>query len=307
MIVGRMTDARAADRKGSSGHDAAPPRRSSALRAWLLATLGFTGCGALGFYYWELHQAHRAQQDALVQAQSSASTCTAALETAQASASTCETERTACDTARVDEAKKAQALTRVQSKMESDLEATARELESLRKLEVEAEKGAAAFAELKQQLKEMIDSQQVEVQRRDGRLIVQLPAEVLFASGSADLSEDGKVALIKLSAVLERMPDRKFMIAGHTDALQPAKGSRFRNNWELSTARAVTVTELLVTAKLPATSLVASGYGEFAPIADNRTETGRTKNRRIEIVLLPDIDELTVLEEEPPAAAAAAG
>jgi chemotaxis protein MotB len=67
----------------------------------------------------------------------------------------------------------------------------------------------------------------------------------------------------------------------------------------------VTVTELLVTAKLPAANLVASGYGEFAPIADNRTETGRRQNRRIEIVLLPDIDELTVLEDAPPEPAAA--
>ena len=114
---------------------------------------------------------------------------------------------------------------------------------------------------------------------------MQLPAEVLFASGSADLSEDGTVALIKLSAVLEKMPDRKFMVAGHTDALAPMKGSSFRNNWELSTARAVTVTELLVKAKIDPKNLVASGYGEFAPIAANGSEAGRKKNRRIELKL----------------------
>ena len=299
MISGPMNDARGADRKDPSRNAAPPPRRSSAVRAWLLAVLGFTGCGALGWYYWELRQAHLAQKDEVADARATASACTEELTTSKTTAGACETERAACDTVRTELATKAEELARVQSKMEEDLQATARELESLRKLEVEAEKGAAAFAELKQQLKEMIDSQQVEVQRRDGRLVVQLPAEVLFASGSADLSEDGKVALIKLSAVLERMPDRKFMVAGHTDSYQPAKGSRFRNNWDLSTARAVTVTELLVTAKLPPENLVASGYGEFAPIADNRTETGRTKNRRIEIVLLPDIDELTVLEQEP--------
>lgn len=291
-----MDDARRVGRR-EPPYDSPPPRRSSAVRAWLLAVLGFTGCGALGWYYWQLFEEHRTQADALVTARAAADTCTAELETAAATASTCEGERAACDAAREKQASEAEAVARMQAKMQEDLEATAREIESLRKLEVEAEKGAAAYADLKQQLKEMIDSQQVDVQRRDGRLVVQLPAEVLFASGSADLSDDGKVALIKLSAVLEKMPDRKFMVAGHTDALAPAKGSRFRNNWELSTARAVTVTELLVTAKLPPKNLVASGYGEFSPIADNRTESGRQKNRRIEIVLLPDIDELTVLEE----------
>lgn len=295
-----MNDARGSDRKDSSRTAAPPPRRSSALRAWLLAVLGFTGCGALGYEYWQLRQEHLAQDDVLAGTRSAGEACSSELTTVTATAQTCETERAACDTARAEQAAEAEALTRMKSKMEQDLQATAREIESLRKLEVEAEKSAAAFAELKGQLKEMIDSQQVEVQRRDGRLVVQLPAEVLFASGSADLSEDGKVALIKLSAVLERMPDRKFMIAGHTDSYQPAKGSQFRNNWDLSTARAVTVTELLVTAKLKPENLVASGYGEFAPIADNRSETGRKQNRRIEIVLLPDIDELTVLEETPP-------
>ena len=249
------------------------------------------GCGALGYYYWELRTQHLEHRDAMATVQATADTCQAALEPALTSLKVCED-------ARAEEGKRIDDLGTAQKKMEADLQATSGELVSLRELKVHAEKRAAAFEELKAQLKEMIDSGQLEVNRRDGRLIVQLPAEVLFASGSADLSEDGKVALIKLSAVLEKMPDRKFMVAGHTDALAPMKGSKFRNNWELSTARALIVTELLVMAKINPKNLVASGYGEFAPIASNDSENGRKKNRRIELVLLPNIEELTAFDDE---------
>jgi chemotaxis protein MotB len=268
-----------------------PPSSGGSFKAWFLALLGIGGCGALGYYYWELRTQHLEQRDAMATVQTTADECASKLEPALASVQTCEA-------AREEEGKRLDDLGQAQKKMEADLQATSGELVSLRELKVHAEKRAAAFEQLKAQLKEMIDSGQLEVNRREGRLIVQLPAEVLFASGSADLSEDGKVALIKLSAVLEKMPDRKFMVAGHTDALAPMKGSKFRNNWDLSTARAVNVTELLVTAKINPKNLVASGYGEFAPIASNDTESGRKKNRRIELVLLPNIEELTAFDEE---------
>jgi len=268
-----------------------PPRSGGSFKAWFLALVGMGGCGALGYYYWELRTQHLEQRDALAGVQQTADKCQGELEPALARAQTCES-------AREEEGKRLDDLGKAQEKMEADLQATSGELVSLRELKVHAEQRAAAFEELKAQLKEMIDSKQLEVQRREGRLIVQLPAEVLFASGSADLSEDGKVALIKLSAVLEKMPDRKFMVAGHTDSLAPMKGSKFRNNWELSTARAVNVTELLVTAKINPKNLVASGYGEFAPIASNYNENGRKKNRRIELVLLPNIEELTAFDDD---------
>jgi len=286
--------------RASQRDDYPPPRSGGSFKAWFLALVGLGGCGALGWYYWELRTQHLAQGDELEAAQQATNSCVAERDPALARAESCEV-------ARAEEAKRMDELTKAQQKMEKDLAATGSELVSLRELKVHAEQRAAAFEELKRQLKEMIDSKQLEVERRDGRMIVQLPAEVLFASGSADLSEDGKVALIKLSAVLEKMPDRKFMVAGHTDSFLPMKGSKFRNNWDLSTARAVTVAELLVTAKIDPKNLVAAGYGEFAPIADNNSEQGRKKNRRIELVLLPNIEELTAFDEDPPAGAAGKG
>lgn len=267
-----------------------PPPKSSAGTAWFLALLFFAGCAAGGWYYWQLFEAHAVQAATLDGAQQTANACTKKLEPTLARAESCESERAA-------EGKRIEELGKTTATLKTDLQASEGELTRLRELEAAAAKRARAFEELKEQLKEMIDSKQLDVQRRDGRLVVQLPAEVLFPSGSAELSEDGKIALIKLSAVLERMPDRKFMVAGHTDGLAPMKGSKFRDNWELSTARAVTVTELLVTAKIDPKSLVAAGYGEFAPIAGNDSERGRKQNRRIEIVMLPNIDELTVLDD----------
>jgi chemotaxis protein MotB len=261
-----------------------PPRRSSPM-AVFVALLAVAGCGALGWYYWELRQAHEAQDEALARAQTDVNACAGELEPLRASAGACEAERTE--------------LASSQAEVESNLEATASELESLRKLKAEAEKGAAAFEALKRDLQSMIDTKQVEVRWHEGRMVVQLPAEVLFASGSADLSDDGRVALIKLSSVLEKMPERKFMIAGHTDSLAPAKGSKFADNWSLSTARALTVTELLVSAKIDPKNLVAAGYAEFAPIADNVSEKGRKQNRRIEIVLLPKLEELPNIAGQP--------
>jgi chemotaxis protein MotB len=270
-----------------------PPPRGGSFGAWFLALLAMAGCGALGWYYWQLRRAHDTHDGALSEARASAESCIGELEPVRTSAKACEDAR-AEDRERIDE------LARSQAEVETNLQASASELESLRKLKAEAEKGAAAFEALKRDLQDMIATGQVEVRWRDGRMVVQLPAEVLFASGSADLSEEGKVALIKLSAVLEKMPERKFMIAGHTDSLAPAKGSKFVNNWALSTARALTVTELLVTAKINPKNLVAAGYGEFAPIATNASEGGRKQNRRIEIVLLPDLDELPEIAGQPP-------
>ncbi|HWB80362.1 MAG TPA: flagellar motor protein MotB [Nannocystaceae bacterium] len=267
-----------------------PPPKSSAGTAWFLALLFCAGCVGGGWYYWELFQAHEVQAATLSGAHETASACTKKLEPALARAESCESERAA-------EGKQLEELGKTTATLKTDLQASEGELTRLRELEAAAAKRGQAFEELKEQLKEMIASKQLDVQRKDGRLVVQLPAEVLFPSGSAELSEDGKIALIKLSAVLERMPDRKFMVAGHTDGLAPMKGSKFRDNWELSTARAVTVTELLVTAKIDPKNLVAAGYGEFAPIAGNGDERGRKQNRRIEIVLLPNIDELTVLDD----------
>lgn len=146
----------------------------------------------------------------------------------------------------------------------------------------------AEFKALSKQFQRMIDSGKLEISFRHGRMIVELPAAVLFASGSAELSTDGRQSLGEIAKILRKVPGKRFMIGGHTDDVPIGKNATYSSNWSLSAARAVTVTEALIQAGLRANHLAATGYGEYDPIASNATDKGRVKNRRIEIVLEPD-------------------
>jgi chemotaxis protein MotB len=92
------------------------------------------------------------------------------------------------------------------------------------------------------------------------------------------------------------LDDRELAVAGHTDNV-PIATERFASNWELSAARAIAVVKFLIENGLKAQNLSAAGYGEFDPIADNGSTDGRARNRRIEIVLQPNIAELVQIPE----------
>jgi chemotaxis protein MotB len=166
----------------------------------------------------------------------------------------------------------------------------------LGELESEREALSARVAEFKrvsQQFQRMIDSGKLSVTFRRGRMIVELPATVLFASGSADLSPDGKTALKDVAKILRQVPGKHFIVGGHTDDVPIVKAQGgFSSNWALSAARAVTVTEALIDSGVKPTRLNAAGFGPYDPIASNTSSKGRQKNRRIEIVLEPDLREL---------------
>lgn len=174
----------------------------------------------------------------------------------------------------------------------AELSATTEELEKLRKLREEAEREAAQFRALASKLKAMIDAGQLEVVMRDGRINLKLPDNILFPSGSKRLKKGGRDALGQVAEALKSVQDRDFLIAGHTDNVPLKKSSRFRDNWDLSAARAVEVVRLMIKSGVSETQLVAAGYGEFDPIASNETKEGRAKNRRLEIVLMPKIENI---------------
>jgi chemotaxis protein MotB len=189
------------------------------------------------------------------------------------------------------------------AKMEKEASATAStlsseraELEGLKSEHAEAEKQLASFKALTEKFQKMIDSGKLQIMLRHGRMVVKLPASVLFASGSADLSKDGKDALHEVAGILRKVHDRSFMIAGHTDSLpidpKANPPSPFKNNLELSTARALTVAQQLIASGMNPARIVAAGYGEHEPVQSNAHEAGRQENRRIEIVLLPNVTEV---------------
>jgi chemotaxis protein MotB len=175
-------------------------------------------------------------------------------------------------------------------------------LEELRRQQAAAEARAAQFRELTARLKKLVDAGQLKVAIRGGRMLIELPNDVLFDSGKTDLKETGRQALAEVAAVLKTLADRRFQVAGHTDNVK-IQTPRFPSNWELSTARAVEVVKLLVESGMDARNLSAAGYGEFAPVASNETNDGRSKNRRIEIALVPNLDELASVSSEPAPAA----
>jgi chemotaxis protein MotB len=169
-------------------------------------------------------------------------------------------------------------------------------LEDLRKQKQAAEARAQTFRNLVAQLRSMIDAGQLKVIIRDGRMIIALPNDVLFDSGKTAIKPDGVAALTQVAQVLAGIPDRHFLVAGDTDDV-PIHTSRFPSNWELSTARAVEVVKLLVDKGVKPEVLAAAGYGQFDPVAPNDSPDHRAQNRRIEIVLQPNLADLPPLDD----------
>jgi chemotaxis protein MotB len=186
------------------------------------------------------------------------------------------------------------------------LEASRTELDELRHEKEDTEKRLAVFKSITEKFRKMIDSGKLQVVIRHGRMIVKLAASVLFPSGSADLSKGGQTALTEVAHILKQVPDRRFEVAGHTDNVPVGPPSPFKSNLELSTARALTVANFLIGAGMSASRLSAAGYAEFQPVASNGREAGRQENRRIEIVLLPNLSELPAMPGDAPDAGAPA-
>jgi chemotaxis protein MotB len=172
----------------------------------------------------------------------------------------------------------------------------AAQLDELRRQKAAADARAALFNEFVAKFKKMIDAGRVSIHVRHGRIVLSLRNDVLFDEGKTDLKPDGKQALAEIAQTLKTVASRSFQVAGHTDNL-PIKSKEFPSNWELSTARAVVVVKFLSAQGVNPAVLSAAGYGEFDPMAPNSDTANRSKNRRIEISLVPNIEELISLPE----------
>ncbi len=135
-------------------------------------------------------------------------------------------------------------------------------------------------------------AEDLSVETKNGKVYVSLSDKLLFPSGSAQINADGEKAIGKLAEVLNANPKINIDVVGHTDTV-PIKTNRFPDNWELSTARATSITRLLTdTYNVPGARLTASGGSKYSPVASNETKEGRAKNRRTEIILTPKLEEL---------------
>ncbi len=131
------------------------------------------------------------------------------------------------------------------------------------------------------------------VEIKNGKVYVSLTDKLLFPSGSIIIDEKGKQALTQLAAVLKQQPEINIAVEGHTDSQKITNLGQIKDNWDLSVLRSTSVVRFLTEEqKVESVRMTATGKGEFQPLGPNTTAESRSKNRRIEIVLSPKLDEL---------------
>ncbi|WP_423129959.1 OmpA family protein [Gaoshiqia sp. Z1-71] len=138
-------------------------------------------------------------------------------------------------------------------------------------------------------------SDELSVEIKNGKVYVSMSDKLLFKSGSAAIESKGKEAITLLADVLDKNRDIDILVEGHTDSI-PIRTAVYRDNWDLSVARATSIVRILTDEhKITPTRLTASGKGEYAPKASNKTPEGRAVNRRTEIILSPKLEEIMQL------------
>jgi chemotaxis protein MotB len=188
------------------------------------------------------------------------------------------------------------ALTKDKSKLQANVEQMTVALADLEKRRAQAEARVNEFKNLLARFKSLIDAGKLKVKIVDGRMVVVLATDILFASGSASLSKDGKAAIGEVAQVLASIPNRSFQVEGHTDNV-PIATAQFPSNWELAAFRATNVVKAMIDSGMPKERISAASYSDTKPAGVNDMNEGRALNRRIEITIVPDLSSLPGFEE----------
>jgi len=158
----------------------------------------------------------------------------------------------------------------------------------LQEKEQEVQEVSSTYEELLNKMKSEIDKGQVTISELKGKLTVNMVDAILFDSGKAEVKDEGMIVLQKVVDILKNVTDKIIRVEGHTDNVKigATLARKYPTNWELSSSRAVNVTRFLQENGLNPDNLAAVAYGEYKPVADNKTFAGRVQNRRIEIILV---------------------
>lgn len=175
------------------------------------------------------------------------------------------------------------------ARSDAETAALAARLEELAAIEAELRARDAIFSDIVAAFHDLIQNGYVEVVIERGRLVIKMPQDILFESGRAEINVQGQIALSEVAAVLAALTDRQFQVEGHTDNV-PIATSRFPSNWELSAARALAVVHLFEQVGVAPGNISAGAFGEWRPRAPNDTPQNKALNRRIEIVMVPDLE-----------------
>jgi chemotaxis protein MotB len=162
--------------------------------------------------------------------------------------------------------------------------------------EREAARRVAEYKDVLVRFKELIDAGKLQVRMVDGRMVLTLPMDILYASGSAKLAKEGREALLAVGRGLATIPDRRFQVEGHTDDV-PIRTAAYPSNWELAAARSLGVVRALLEGGVAPQRISAASFSEYRPTAANDGDANRARNRRIEIVLVPDLTGLPGYDE----------
>ncbi len=179
------------------------------------------------------------------------------------------------------------------SKLSADLK---KREQRLKEVEEVLRKRDEASNQLKEKLQQALlgfTKNGLTVEMKNGKVYVSLTDKLLFPSGSIVIDEKGKQALAQLAKVLTSQPEIIIAVEGHTDSQKINNLGQIKDNWDLSVLRSTSVVRYLTEVeKVPGVRMTATGKGEFQPLGANTTAEGRSRNRRIEIVLSPKLDEL---------------
>jgi chemotaxis protein MotB len=160
----------------------------------------------------------------------------------------------------------------------------------------------ASMKKLKETLSKALNSFEgkgLTVEQKNGKVYVSMENKLLFNSGSWAVGTEGKKAVVELGKVLGDNPDIAVLIEGHTDDDAFTASGPIADNWDLSTKRATAIVSILgENKKVNKQNLTAAGRGEFSPLMPNTTPEGKAKNRRIEIILTPRLDEISKMLNE---------
>ena len=181
-----------------------------------------------------------------------------------------------------------------------------KELESRSKRVAELESVIAAKDANMRALKDAIskaltnfEGKGLTVEQRDGKVYISMENKLLFQSGSWSVGTEGRKAVQQLGSVLGENPEISILIEGHTDDDPYTSNGQLSGNWDLSTKRATAIVNILrENNSINPENLTAAGRGEYAPIASNDSVEGKAKNRRIEVILTPKLDEISKLLNE---------
>lgn len=185
------------------------------------------------------------------------------------------------------------------NKLKADLQASSERLNELENLMAAKD---ASMRKLKETLSSALNSFEgkgLTVQQKNGKVYVSMENKLLFSSGSWAVGSEGRRAVVEVGKVLAANPDISVLIEGHTDDDAYNGSGPIADNWDLSTKRATVIVNILAENKsINPQNLTAAGRSEYAPVSSNNTADGKAKNRRIEIILTPKLDEISKMLNE---------